>query len=377
MRIRYVFASLVGLSTILVFQDALSAAPPWAPRNPFAKPSVEVEGDFTLTEDHGPWLIVAKAFSGNGAAEKAKALVYDLRKDHSLKAYTHVRVLDLTERQDGRGIDRYGQQKRMRFLNAGSGKVEQVAVLIGDYESVDAPALQDALKTVRQLKPASLKQAAASRGIAEQTSRLNQHLQRRRAQKGPLAKAFVSTNPLMPDSYYVPEGVDRFVEDMNRGVKYSLLDNAGRFTLCVATFRGDTMLDKPHSAAAANSSTITNRLVEAADKAHRLTVALRAKGYQAYEFHDRHQSIVAVGSFDSLGTKMRDGSTKLHSDIHSLVKLFSAGYDSGATSGISRSLLPNVRPQLAPKKLLGIPFDVDPLPIKVPKRSIASDYARH
>ena len=78
MRIRYVVVSLIGLSTLLLFQDALSAAPPWSRLNPFAQPAVEVEGDFTLTEDHGPWLIVAKAFTGTGAAEKAKAAGADL-----------------------------------------------------------------------------------------------------------------------------------------------------------------------------------------------------------------------------------------------------------------------------------------------------------
>ena len=33
-------------------------------------------------------------------------------------------------------------------------------------------------------------------------------------------------------------------------------------------------------------------------KAHKMTVALRAKGYEAYEFHDRYASIVTVGSYD-------------------------------------------------------------------------------
>jgi len=45
-----------------------------------------------------------------------------------------------------------------------------------------------------------------------------------------------------------------------------------------------------------------SELEAAAEKAHRLAKALRMKGYDAYEFHDRYASIVTVGSFNSAGT---------------------------------------------------------------------------
>ena len=43
---------------------------------------------------------------------------------------------------------------------------------------------------------------------------------------------------------------------------------------------------------------MNHTLEEAAENAHILTESLRQQGYEAYEFHDRDQSIVTVGSFD-------------------------------------------------------------------------------
>ena len=38
----------------------------------------------------------------------------------------------------------------------------------------------------------------------------------------------------------------------------------------------------------------TSRLEKGAEHAHQLAVALRAKGYEAYEFHDRTSSVVTA-----------------------------------------------------------------------------------
>ena len=40
---------------------------------------------------------------------------------------------------------------------------------------------------------------------------------------------------------------------------------------------------------------LPSKLEEAAVKAHELTMALRKQGVEAYEFHDRYESIVTVG----------------------------------------------------------------------------------
>ena len=54
--------------------------------------------------------------------------------------------------------------------------------------------------------------------------------------------AFMTTNPLLPREYFVPKGIDKFVVDMNKGVKHSLLDCKGKYTVKVATFTGQNVL---------------------------------------------------------------------------------------------------------------------------------------
>ena len=90
---------------------------------------------------------------------------------------------------------------------------------------------------------------------------------------------------------------------------------------------------------------------------------------EAYEFHDRFESIVTVGSFDSIGSKTRDGKINLNSEVYAVMHKFAArrrqfpGRNGEAMTG------------LEPRQLEGIPFDVQPIPVGVPSRSIATDYA--
>ena len=54
--------------------------------------------------------------------------------------------------------------------------------------------------------------------------------------RGPMANAFVANNPLLPNEYFVPKGIDKFVVDMNKDVPHSLLACRGKYTVKVATF---------------------------------------------------------------------------------------------------------------------------------------------
>ena len=112
-----------------------------------------------------------------------------------------------------------------------------------------------------------------------------------------------------------------FVQELNAGVEHSLLDCPARYTVRVATFAGmgtfnATLADQGGgpSGGIVDTSRLLDSLrgkgwrdpqirkidgesplVEAADRAHRLTEALRRAGWQAWEFHDRDSSIVCVG----------------------------------------------------------------------------------
>ena len=134
----------------------------------------------------------------------------------------------------------------------------------------------------------------------------------------------------------------------------------------VATFTGHVVIDQKVIKQVESGAALGSRLADAADKAHRLTLALREKGYEAYEFHDRYSSIVTVGSFKTPGTPRSDGRTEINPAIHKIMTTFGA-----QTTVVPGKAAPEVG---RPKKLVGIPFDLQPLPVEVPLRSLSSDY---
>jgi hypothetical protein len=185
-----------------------------------------------------------------------------------------------------------------------------------------------------------------------------------------MGNAFVSRNPLLPEEYFAPKGLDPFVVDLNRGVKYSLLKCPGKYTVKVASFRGvESMKPKEFEqlAGKVREKSHMAKIDEAADKAARLTKALRDKGVEAYEFHDRTESIVCVGAFDSVGEPRDDGKIEINPAIHRLME----------TYGPQKSFIPGqAQAFLQPKMIEGIPCDAQPLPVIVPRQSIANDYVR-
>src|SRR5690606_30309040 len=110
-------------------------------------------------------------------------------------------------------------------------------------------------------------------GLREIQRRINPNPEKR--ERGPMGNAFVTRNPLLPEEYFVTPGLDPLVVDMNRGVEHSLLDCPGKYTVKVATFRGETTMDL--SKMDTQPKLFRNqpsKLEIAADKAHRLTKAL-------------------------------------------------------------------------------------------------------
>ena len=145
-----------------------------------------------------------------------------------------------------------------------------------------------------------------------------------------------------------------------------MLTNPGKFTVRVATFTGNVILDQKKVAEVEKTGRMKSRLMEAGEKASRLAKALRDRGVEAYEFHDRHESIVTIGNFQSVGTPRDDGRIEIDRRILKVIESY--GPKQTAVAGAAG---------LQPRTLEGIPFDIQPKPIHVPRRSIASDYARN
>jgi hypothetical protein len=246
--------------------------------------------------------------------------------------------------------------------------IKEVAVLVGDYNTVDDPGAQKTLAKIKQMEPDSLREGAQK---GDKSPTALQQLEQpflpadsEKRIKGPMGHAFIATNPLLPPEFFATKGVDKLVLDMNKDVPYSLLDCKGQYTVRVATFTGAVLLDQKKIDEVEHGKRMESRLAEAAEKAHKLTTALRQKGYEAYEFHDRESSIVCVGSFESVGTQGIDGKFNIHPTIQKIMKTF--GPD---TTGVAAG-------EMKPKSIEGIPFDPQPSPIEVPRRSISADYQR-
>ena len=69
--------------------ETADAALPFGNLLTFNRVDADPNQPYRLGEDHGPWMIMACSFSGEGAEEQARELVYELRKRYKLEAFTH------------------------------------------------------------------------------------------------------------------------------------------------------------------------------------------------------------------------------------------------------------------------------------------------
>ncbi|MHC2070360.1 hypothetical protein ACYFX5_23040 [Bremerella sp. T1] len=344
------------------------AAPPWSSLIPFQRVEANAEKSYELTEDDGPWLIMATSFTGAGAEKDAKDLVLELRKDYGLKAYTYQQKYDYTDSVVGKGYDRYGGPKKMRYMNDVS--YTSYAVMVGDFQAYDESGAESTLKKIKTAKPKVFKTGYSVKNDTIKTlrERLREAISSEEDQdKGPMGHAFVTRNPLLPEEYFRPKGVDELVLGMNKDTPYSLLNCPGKYTVRVATFRGAVEIDQEKIEEIERKNIVSgSRLAVAAEKAEKLAAGLRKQGVEAYSFHDRAESIVTVGSFQSVGTPRRDGKIEINPQVKHIIDGYKGGNGAPSTA--------TTAPTFKPKSLNGIIFDVQPIPVEVPKVSIAADY---
>jgi hypothetical protein len=357
------------------------AVPPWQFLG-FKKIDADPNKTYPLAQSNGPWMIMAMTFHGDDAETKAQQLVYELRKQYKLNAYSVAQNFDYSQRyMDGRGLYPDGHPVKTRYLHPE--RTEEVAVLVGDYPTIDDPEGKKNLAMLKKAQPDCLKKPddhSYNQPLAELFKFQKETLSSRKA--GPLGNAFMTSNPLLPREYFTPKGVDKLTLDMNRGVKYSLLDCKGRYTVRIATFTGRVVIDqrqiqsleRDKNAPLLAKGEQESPLAEAAMKAHALTEALRGKNIEAYEFHDSHTSLVTVGSFDSVGMPRADGKIEINRKIYEILKTY--GADQSALAGgqaieglKQKTVMCNVDGVKRP-----LPLDLQPMPVEVPKRTLSSDY---
>ncbi len=363
---------LVALGLVLGhLTPEATGEPLWQRLIPGKRVEADPERDYVMREENGPWMVMATTFSGEGAWDQAHDLVLELRKRYKLEAYLHEMSFDYTDDVQGRGVDQYGQPVRMQYRR--SGEFQEIAVLVGNYDRVDSPRAQSTLHKIKYMKPQTLdpnQRGATSQVLAAlrtiQVNLLPENDDRRN--QGPMRKAFVTRNPMLPREFFAPQGIDPLVAKMNDGVENSLLKCPGKYTVKVATFTGTVVLDQKQVEHYQNGGKMKSRLAQAALNAHKLTLALRHKGYDAYEFHDRYASIVTVGAFDRLGQPRVDGKTELDPQIHTIMRTFGATPTEGQAGGTPQT-------GYKPKSVARIPLDIQPQLVEVPRASISAAYA--
>jgi hypothetical protein len=354
--------------------------------------------EYKLTAENGPWLIFAATFDDVDAQAKANALVLELRQRYRLNAYIHSAKFDFTKTVEGSGFDENGQPKKMRYQD--DRLVDSFAVLVGNFSSLDSPDIEEAKKTLKYAHPQTLGGQGDPRTSSFDTATEwiagFRYGNRQKAKEGDGPKRgpmriFVTKNPLLPDDYFQPPKVDDFIRKLNKEVDHSLLDCPGRFTVKVATFRGNEGVAIGKDAKKLMEEKISDGLDRAAEMANLTATVLRKEGVQAYAFHDRTSSIVTIGSFDSIGQNDQQGQFQYHPAIVPIITMFTAQTMTQTQYGtvpLARTLLDVVpashipelsqgtdREKMKAVKKYAIPFDPQPKVIAVPKPESKSVYS--
>lgn len=336
-----------------------------------AKPaSVDPSQIYELRQEDGPWLILASTLVGEGARERANKLAIEIRSDLGLPAFIYKENFDFT----GKPKDFQRTQKRVRYAN--QYQYEAYVVLVGEYDRVDHPSVDRDLKSIKSATPTILedpKEVAAELNAQTPASAVKVVATKLKAMSlggrrpGPMAGAFVTRNPMLPEDYFEAPLVDSFVSQLNEDFQeHNLLDCEGKFTVVVKTFSGSNTIanSKQEKSFVPNAK----RLDKMATDAAMMVNELRKKGVQAYQFHDRERSLVTVGSFDFLGDELPNGGFRYNPEILQTMRKFSA-------VNVDPALARQV-PQgsMAGNNINMIPFDVEPTPIAVPRKTKRSLY---
>ncbi len=345
--------------------------------------------ELELKAEHGPWLVLAASLVGPESQQQAQELARELRQKHRLSAYVLPKQFDYSQSVVGSGIESNGRQRRMRHLD--DRKTDVYGVLVGDFDSLDSPKIKETLQRVKNINPQSLSNKKEPSRNEDTVAAYKRWLRitsesRESKSNGPLAGAFVTRNPLLPEDYFQSPKVDKFVKSLNQDFKNSLIEAKGRFTVRVATFRGGDIIAPEGSRAVqlAADSPASQALERAAVQANLATQVLRQAGYDAYQFHDRNTSVVTIGSFDNLGSENAQGQFVYASEIRQVIQEFGGAKEYRVSQmgplPVPKTLIDIVPPKKIPELMAGteeertkkvikhsVPFDLEPKAMAIPK----------
>jgi hypothetical protein len=187
---------------------------------------------------------------------------------------------------------------------------------------------------------------------------------------------------MLPDEYFESQKLDDFVIALNRSreIDHSLLKNPGIYTVRVASFQGESTFnlgeieekEREMKWLSRNKKKVkSSKLAVAGHKAHMLTEEFRKLGVEAYEFHDRNESFVCLGSFDWIVREDGAGNKTQNPEVVELILKYKAEIKN--FPGRPNTIVPYSFPSLAKEKIV---CDAQPYPVLVPKVAKQSSAAR-
>ncbi|MBI1311062.1 hypothetical protein GC176_07115 [bacterium] len=256
--------------------------------------------EYRITKEHGPWMIMVASFSqphessrrdGKTPKEAADELVFALRKK-GIPAY----AFQLNEVAESiQTTDRTGRN-RTASLRA---RQENISVIAGNYETLDDRKGQQTLKYIKQLDLNSLNLDSWQKEARFRPTP---------GKPKPFSGAFLTLNPLLSPEEIAEKKRDPLLLKLNSGAEYSIIENPGKYTLVVATFKGLSMTQFANREAP--DFQVSGSLDDAAERAWTVTKMLReglfekgsqqqGRTFEAYTFHDHYDSLVTIGSFET------------------------------------------------------------------------------
>ena len=337
---------------------------------------------YKLTPEDGPWMILAHTFVGPGSRDRAERLVMEIRKDHNMPAFIYEEDFDFSgELNPGSPIQRTGgassYKRKMKYKNPM--RYQAHAVLVGEYDSAEHPRLESDLQKIKTASCAvfgDAKEMAAETDIRNPVTAVkawHQKLAKRKGgqKTGAMGNAFLTRNPMLPDDYFQPPQLDAFVHKLNEGKPNTLIECDGKYTVVVRTFSGfNTIVDGTKDKKFQPSG---ERLDRCAADANNMVALLRRDGVEAYQYHDRTQSIVTIGSFEELGRELPGGGFEYAAPILAVMNEYRAfNLDPSLANHVKQKTTQGVPVKCVAQRY---PFDIQPMPIAVPKVSKRSFYS--
>lgn len=355
------FAALCAATVVAGASATPSEAAPPSLLKLFGKSKpIDQADSYLLSEEDGPWLLLATTFVGENAKDRAQRTAVEIRSKLRLPAFIYKEQFDFT----GTAGEDPTTGRRARYANPH--QYEAYAVLVGEYDSVEHPSID---KDLDRLKSADLEIFRSSDEVDEEYNTTNpasmikafgeQLFKTRKGRtRSPLGGAFVTRNPLLPEHFFQQPEVDSFVRQLNEDRPHSLLESDGKFTVVVRTFEAcGTIVGAKNEDKFEPSAERMDQFARQADKMVR---ELRKRGEEAYQYHDRDRSVVTIGSFQSLGHETPGGGFVYSPEIRRVMNQYSALNASHSQS------IPG-RQGVTANHIAMIPFDVQPTPIAVPK----------